>query len=451
MKNLIYFVVGGDPSYIQLTRFCIHSLTQFNDLVQDNIDILVICDERYSHVVLRELPFVKIHICGNNDSPMKVSMRKLEVFSYPHIHNYNNILYLDSDIVIISSLRRLWSLQLDDDIIYVKKEDSFSWQENYFHGLKLYTDEQIKEFTRDAVVPFNAGQFLFRNSVAMKEHFDNILRLIADWKGDYFFEQSFMNHYFLINNKYNNSALENYIEFVMNKNTNEIVTKREVSILHFANCGVPHPVKLHHMKDAYFHKQKYKACLLESRDFIGNAIVLPSECKIAEIGVLQGEFSQLLHDKFKPGMLYLIDPFEGMVSSGDADGNNATVYDMSVAYRKVVDRFNMEKNVTVLKSKSTVLEAFSDYYFDLIYIDGDHSYEGVKYDLEIAYKKIKNNGWICGHDLRENPAKCKTKHNFQVERAVWEFCFSKGLYIQYMFMDGCVSYAIPVHKFVLQY
>lgn len=451
MKNLIYFVVGGDPSYIKLTQFCIHTLMQFNDLIEDNIDILVICDRTYSSIVLKSLPFVKIHICDHNDSPMKVSMRKLEIFSYPHIHNYQNILYLDSDIVIINSLSKLWSMYLNDDIIYVKKEDSFTWNNSYFHGLKLYTDEQITEFTNNGIMPFNAGHFLLTNSAAMKDHFDNILVLIANWKDEYFFEQSFMNHYFLLNNKYNNSVLENYIELAIDKNVNEIVTKKDISILHFANCGVPSPLKLHRMKDAYFIKQKFKACILETRQYIANAIVLPPKSKIAEIGVLQGDFSQILHKQFNPYMLYLIDPFDGVVSSGDADGNNIQTYNMTESYKRVLDRFEKAQNVNVLKYESRVLEMFTDNFFDMIYIDGDHSYDGVKYDLNVAYKKIKNNGWICGHDLRENPAKCRIKHNFQVERAVWEFCFEKGLYIQYMFMDGCVSYAIPVHKFVLQY
>lgn len=451
MKNLIYFVVGGDPSYIQLTKFCIHSLLQFNNLMDDDIDILIICDQNYSSIVLKELPFAKIHICNYNDSPMRVSMRKLEIFSYPHIHQYDKLLYLDSDIVVIGSLRKLWKIDLEDDIIYVKTENTFSWTDNLYHGLKMYTNEQIKDFTDNNIAPFNAGQFMLKNSAAMKEHFDNILDLIADWKGDYFFEQSFMNHYFLQNNKYNISGLENFIEFVLNKNVSEIVCKKDLCILHFVNCGYPFPLKLHQMKDAYFHKQKYKACLLESRSYIGNAIVLPNNCKIAEIGVLQGDFSQILYERFKPYMLFLVDPFEGHVSSGDADGNNVQLYDMEKSYQHVVERFKNNSNVNILKAKSTILECFVDNYFDLIYIDGDHSYEGVKYDLEVAYKKIKNNGWICGHDLRNYPAKCKVKHNFQVEKAVWEFCFDKGLYIQYLFMDGCVSYAIPVHKFVLQY
>jgi len=41
--------------------------------------------------------------------------------------------------------------------------------------------------------------------------------------------------------------------------------------------------------------------------------------------------------------------------------------------------------------------------FDLVFIDGDHSYKGVKQDTELALKIISDNGIICWHDA--NPKK----------------------------------------------
>jgi predicted O-methyltransferase YrrM len=58
------------------------------------------------------------------------------------------------------------------------------------------------------------------------------------------------------------------------------------------------------------------------------------------------------------------------------------------------------KNISFLRMKSDqALKLFSDKSFDLIYIDGDHSYEAVKKDIVYAKKKIKKNGIICGDDL----------------------------------------------------
>jgi predicted O-methyltransferase YrrM len=41
-------------------------------------------------------------------------------------------------------------------------------------------------------------------------------------------------------------------------------------------------------------------------------------------------------------------------------------------------------------------------YFDLIYIDGDHSYQGVKRDLETAFALVKPSGYILMHDVLAN-------------------------------------------------
>jgi predicted O-methyltransferase YrrM len=41
---------------------------------------------------------------------------------------------------------------------------------------------------------------------------------------------------------------------------------------------------------------------------------------------------------------------------------------------------------------------FNEYYFDFIFIDGDHSYESVKNDIQAWYPKLKVNGIMAGDD-----------------------------------------------------
>jgi hypothetical protein len=44
------------------------------------------------------------------------------------------------------------------------------------------------------------------------------------------------------------------------------------------------------------------------------------------------------------------------------------------------------------------MQLFPDHSLDFIFIDGGHSEEVFKKDVEISKKKIKPNGWIGGHD-----------------------------------------------------
>lgn len=158
--------------------------------------------------------------------------------------------------------------------------------------------------------------------------------------------------------------------------------------------------------------------------------------KIAEIGVFKGEFSKFIFDEIDPKELHLIDIFEGQMCSGDKDGNNIVWTDLDVEYQNLKEYFSDFDNVYLHKGFSfDVLSKFNDDYFDIIYIDGDHSYEGVKKDLKISYKKIKKDGLICGHDYTDVMFR-------SVVMAVDEFCEEMNLKIEYLTEDGCPSFVI---------
>lgn len=60
------------------------------------------------------------------------------------------------------------------------------------------------------------------------------------------------------------------------------------------------------------------------------------------------------------------------------------------------------KNISFIRGKSQdVMKLLNDQSFDIIYIDGDHSYNGCKNDILQAKRLIKNNGIICGDDLEK--------------------------------------------------
>ena len=157
---------------------------------------------------------------------------------------------------------------------------------------------------------------------------------------------------------------------------------------------------------------------------------------IGEIGVFKGDFSKIIFKINRPKELHLFDIFTGDMFSGDKDGENIVWTNLDQEYELIKKYFSQHNNVFMHKGKSQdSLSKFSDNYFDMIYIDGDHSYEGVSVDLELAIHKVKRNGYICGHDY--HPV-----HFTGVFNAVNDFCKKYNMNIEYISKDKLPSFCI---------
>lgn len=443
-RNLIYFTTGCDATYFKLTSFCIQTIAQSNNL--ENIDILVMCDQAYCALIRQDLPeFVKVHITADNSSSHQTSMRKCEIFNYEYIHMYDKILYLDSDIVVTGNIASLFDAALNDNILYVKRDSIDNDCHNHLeHSLRLYTETQVNDFALNHQHGFSCGHFIFCNSQVMKYHFDQVLKLMASHKGPYFYEQSFMNHYFNSNYATDETLLEGVVDFFDSGKLSDQLKNTQARIVHFANAQMPHMMKLKNMKIHIFSKTMHQ--VHDTRQDLAEILEVPSNPNIMEIGVFDAGFSKVLLKTFKPNMLYLVDPFQGDISSGDQDGNDVRTFKGDQLYKDVCTLFRDDRNVSILKTFSKEMSMLTDSSLDLVYLDGDHSYEGCKSDLAMAFDKVKQNGWICGHDFMMNHAKTSNVYDFGVKSAVMEFCIEHGLHINHVFMDGCVSFAIRLFK-----
>jgi hypothetical protein len=168
---------------------------------------------------------------------------------------------------------------------------------------------------------------------------------------------------------------------------------------------------------------------------------------LLEIGIFKGEFLEFLAQNCNVGTIDGVDLFEGVTCSGDADGNDVVYYNVGKSYVELTDKYKDAPHIRLFKSKSVeFLQSRPDDTYDIIYIDGDHSYAGVNADLQQAYAKIKNGGYIMGHDYEMNMTKARHYYNFGVKRAVDEFCDKYNQRIIAKAMDGCVSFCIQVTK-----
>lgn len=179
---------------------------------------------------------------------------------------------------------------------------------------------------------------------------------------------------------------------------------------------------------------------------------IPKGGLMAELGVFKGEFSVKIDEICQPDELILIDSWTGeRLYSGNVDGNHRNGVRQYYTGEELyyLTEMNIKECrgiVTMLKANTDVLRAFTDNIFDMIYIDADHSYEGVLNDLINAYHKIKNGGYIMGHDYEHNMHKTNNSYSFGVKKAVDEFCREYNQKISMKGMDGCVSYGIKISK-----
>ncbi|RLJ67612.1 class I SAM-dependent methyltransferase [Sulfurisoma sediminicola] len=99
--------------------------------------------------------------------------------------------------------------------------------------------------------------------------------------------------------------------------------------------------------------------------------------RVAEVGTQRGDWAFEILQHVQPSELHVFD----------------------VSFKQL--RVDVAENSVVTKhlgDSSHQLSVMPDQSFDWIYIDGDHSYEGVKRDVRMAVKKVKQEGFLVFND-----------------------------------------------------
>ena len=163
------------------------------------------------------------------------------------------------------------------------------------------------------------------------------------------------------------------------------------------------------------------ARLLSNRDYM--LTLLPKDAVVCEIGVLYGDYTRQILNVCKPKELHLID----------------------VDFEETYPDVKNAKNVTLHQGLSVEkIKAFPDNYFDWIYIDADHSYEGVKADIVMAQSKVKVGGFLIFNDF------ARIVHRglgtFGVHQAVCEFSSQKEWPFVYLCLNGQALYDVALRR-----
>jgi hypothetical protein len=160
--------------------------------------------------------------------------------------------------------------------------------------------------------------------------------------------------------------------------------------------------------------------------------VLPKNGVVAELGVAFGEFTDEILGRSTPRELYLI----------DAWGLERYEAGLQIIKEKFASQI-AARQIRILRGLSTeMLANVPDATFDWIYIDTDHTYHTTLAELVLANKKVKEWGFIAGHDF------CTGNVVTPVPYGVIEACHKFALEYAWKFnyltleSDGHLSFAL---------
>ena len=162
-------------------------------------------------------------------------------------------------------------------------------------------------------------------------------------------------------------------------------------------------------------------------------VALMKELKLplvaVECGVAEGIFSKEL---LQMGIewLYLIDIWDNVPFIPGCASFEQSWHDKN--YNEVKEKFNDNERVTILRGFSyKMAEQIPDGSLGLVYVDADHSYDGVKSDINVFLPKLISGGIIAFHDYANT--------GYGVGRAVIEYCARNNIEIHELREDGNIN------------
>jgi hypothetical protein len=148
-----------------------------------------------------------------------------------------------------------------------------------------------------------------------------------------------------------------------------------------------------------------------------------------EVGVQEGDYSELLLDSWRGRHLISVDPW---LAAPDDEYRSTDNVEQPVHERRYettlarLARFGERSSVWRLTSAEAA-ERIPRATLDFVYIDARHDYESVREDLGLWHPRLRPGGLLAGHDYVEGTF---AEGTFGVKRAVDEFAAEQGLAVR---------------------
>ena len=144
----------------------------------------------------------------------------------------------------------------------------------------------------------------------------------------------------------------------------------------------------------------------------------------AEIGVLRGEFSKVLLDRWRGNTLHLVDPWHHL--EGYHDISNLTDSEHEACLGGVERNLASHRGRYWLHRKVSAVAvcSFADDSLDFVYIDANHEYSAVLQDIRGWFAKVSPGGVLAGHDYLDGRL---PEGDFEVKACCLKVCVQTRL------------------------
>ncbi len=158
---------------------------------------------------------------------------------------------------------------------------------------------------------------------------------------------------------------------------------------------------------------------------------LPTKGTVAEVGTLRGEFAKDILSIATPAKFHIID-------------KDFTQFDRAHFSEHI------KNNAVVLHEgdSSSILGQFPDRSFDWVYIDADHTFEGVRKDIISSLKIIKESGYLVFNDYTAYSSLEKCQYG--VMRAVNDLCLDENFECIFFALNPLGYHDVAVRRMSLR-
>lgn len=389
MKNLIFICVFHNKGYLQLLHLLLESIHLYGNL-RENTEILIYTSTEFSDMIKTNETFhnnnnnnIKIHTNDDYNSLDAACKSRLDFFSIPGIEDFENILYLDTDIIIKKDLNPIFENIINREVLYVLEEGDISIHCDYW-GNPLFTEEEIAQFTDKSA--FTSGILLFKNCEVINTLFEKIKKDITNRPCHF---STIDQPYFVYNamkyKLYDNKKLKEFaFDFRNAKKQANMIINSNKTIIHYCDEVGSYETKyndmLNTMRTLKENKNLIYFCVFYNEEYIQLLHILLNSIHL--FGNLN--FSTDI-------LIYTSTEFKNKIKTNLQD---PSIFNINANYVAFISKIYFQTNDNYLsitdacKSRLDVFDfVIIKQYYKILYLDVDSV---VKNDLNPIFDIIKN-------------------------------------------------------------